>query len=100
MGVRPGRLYPNEPQFSILAEIYLKVPQNRFYWSGTGAQPVFRILPYFGNAPDSYAESPLYVKGFKARKKLGPMGLLWDGWGAPFEGYCNKYFFLLPYCSK
>ena len=28
---RPGRLLPNVPQVSILAEIYLKVPQNRYF---------------------------------------------------------------------
>ena len=26
-------------------------PKIEFYWSGTGAQPVFRILPYLGMPP-------------------------------------------------
>ena len=47
---------------------------------------------------------PAYIDHFAARKKLGPMGLHWGGWGPPFpmvltlkNNFCFRRLKIGPY---
>ena len=87
MWTRPGRLFPNGPQASILAEIYLKVPQNRILLVRNRCAAGFPDFALFGKCPRFICRKSTIYKGLLSKKKtwshgttLGWLGgLIWRG---------------------
>ena len=69
MFIRPGLLFPNEPKFSIVAEIYLKVPQNRILLVRNRCAAGFPDFALFGKCPRFICPKYIVYRGFLSKKK-------------------------------
>ena len=84
-GTRPGRLFPNGPQFSILAEIYLKVPQNRILLVRNRCAAGFPDFALFGKCPRFICRKSTICKGLLSKKKSWSHGTTMGWLGGPIS---------------
>ena len=93
MNNRPGRLFPNGPQFSILAEIYLKVPQNRILLVRNRCAAGFPDFALFGKCPRFICRKSTIYKGLLSKKKSWSHGTTLGWLGGPISrGFMQKNF--------